>query len=100
MQTCPKLKKRNFQKNGNPIYLGAWSDDDTSEEYSVETANICFKAIGETSEVRVSNCKSCIDLQNYLDMVIDKIQKVIDEYNKLAKKQNRQILLDVSQVEI
>lgn len=58
-------------------------------------------ALGETSEVRPFNCPNCNDLQNSLDMVADELQKVIDEYNKIAQdKKDWQILLEASQIEV
>ena len=58
-------------------------------------------ALGETSKVRPSNCSNCDDLQNSLDMVIDELQKVILEYNKLAQeKKDWQSFIEASQIEV
>jgi len=44
--------------------------------------------LDETSEVRPFNCPNYNDLQNSLDMIADELQKVIDEYNKIAQEKN------------
>lgn len=77
----PKLKKRNSCRNGNSKSLGAWRDEQESEEDPTEAANICFIAIGETSKVRNSIYPNYYNLQNTIDMSKDELQKVIDEYN-------------------
>ncbi|XP_059310153.1 uncharacterized protein LOC132061332 [Lycium ferocissimum] len=62
---------------------------------------MCFMAKSDTSEVRTPSCSKCIDLQATLDLVTDDLQKMIDEYNKLAKeKKNWQIQLEASQIEV
>lgn len=68
---------------------------------TAEIANICFMAIGETSEVRIPKCHNFYYLQNTIDMITDELQKVIGEYNKISnEKKNQEILLEESQVEV
>ena len=63
--------------------------------------NLCFMELGETNEVRPFNCVNCNDLKKSLDMVIDELKKVINEYNKLAQeKKDWQILLEAIQIEV
>lgn len=37
-----------------------WSDEDTSEFDQDESRNICFMAIGESSQVRTDFCRNCL----------------------------------------
>ncbi|KAH0765629.1 hypothetical protein KY285_001500 [Solanum tuberosum] len=72
-QNCLERKLR----SEDTTTLGAWSQGETSEDDHDKTANICFIALGESSE------------------------KVIDEYNKIAQeKKDWQILLEASQIEV
>lgn len=50
-------------------------------------------AIIETSEVRSSNCPNCLNIQTSTDLVTDDLQKLIDEYNKLAKEKDWEFFL-------
>ncbi|XP_015158901.1 uncharacterized protein [Solanum tuberosum] len=85
----------------DPKSLGAWDQGETTDDDHDEFANLCFMALGETSKVRPYNSSNCNDLQNSLDMVADELQKVIDEYNKIAQeKKDWQILLEASQIEV
>ena len=47
---------------------------------------MCFMTIGESGEVRLPNSHNCNILESNLDMITDKLQKTIDEYNKLAQQ--------------
>ncbi|XP_049394650.1 uncharacterized protein LOC125858929 [Solanum stenotomum] len=100
-QNCPEQRRRNNRRNEDLKSLGAWDQGETSEDGHDEIANICFMALGKTSEVISFNCPNCNDLQDSLDMFTDELQKVIDEYNKIAQeKKDWQILLEASQIEV
>ena len=58
-------------------------------------------ALGETSEVRTFDCSNYNDLQDFLDIIIDELHKVIDAYNKVVQeKKEFHILLEASQIEV
>ncbi|XP_075086235.1 uncharacterized protein LOC142168956 [Nicotiana tabacum] len=90
---CPELKKklsRNFQKKKS---LGAWSDEE--ESVHEEIANMCFMAIKEdsdehsgelslmedegTSEVHFPTCPNFHELQEFIDIALADIEKVLNE---------------------
>ena len=66
--------------------MEAWSQGETSEDDHDEIGNICFMALGKTSDVRSFNFLNCNYLQDSLDMVIGELQKVFDKYNKIAQE--------------
>ncbi|KAH0755142.1 hypothetical protein KY290_025412 [Solanum tuberosum] len=99
-KNCPE-RRINNRRNEDPKSLGAWDQGKTTDDDHDEMTNLCFMALGETSEVRPFNCPNCNDLQSSLDMVADELQKVIDEYNKIAQeKKDWQVLLEASQIEV
>lgn len=64
-------------------------------------ANLCFTVLGYTSELILFNYTNSNNLQISLDMVIDVLYKVIDEYNKLVHENKEcYVLHQSSQIEI
>lgn len=61
------------------------SDEDEIED-DAETANISFMVIWESSEVLHFKCHSYNIWQSNLDIIIDELQEVINEYNKIAQE--------------
>ncbi|XP_060200618.1 uncharacterized protein LOC132628880 [Lycium barbarum] len=61
--------------------------------------NICFMAIGETSEVRPYHCSNCSETQELLDQILEDFNRVFNEYKKL-KRERRDWELKLKVVEI
>nr|XP_033516607.1 uncharacterized protein LOC117280947 [Nicotiana tomentosiformis] len=125
---CPELKKklsRNMQKKKS---FGAWSDEEESDHKKV--ANICFMAINEnedsgdlglmadgddeednsrelgfmadegTSEVRLPTCPNCYELQEFVDIALEDIEKVVNELRKIKReKKDWALKLEVCEIE-
>ncbi|XP_019245230.1 PREDICTED: uncharacterized protein LOC109225090 [Nicotiana attenuata] len=98
---CPKLKKklsRNFQKKKS---FGSWSDEEESDHE--EIANMCFMSINEDSdedsgelgimvdvgksEVRLPTCPNYHELQEFIDIALADIEKVLNELRKIQRKE-------------
>ncbi|XP_075101995.1 uncharacterized protein LOC142177404 [Nicotiana tabacum] len=111
---CPLLKtklSRNFQKKKS---FGAWSDE---EEFDLEEiANMCFMAMKEdsnedsgelglmedegTSEVRLPTCSNCCELQEFVNIALADIERVLNELRKIQReKKDWALKLEVCEIE-
>nr|XP_009602944.1 uncharacterized protein LOC104098006 [Nicotiana tomentosiformis] len=111
---CPELKKklsRNFQKKKS---FGAWSDEEESDQE--EIAYICFMVINDdsnedsgelglmadegTSEVRLPTCPNCHELQEFIDIALADMEKVLNELRKIQReKKDWALKLEVCEIE-
>ncbi|XP_033515569.2 uncharacterized protein [Nicotiana tomentosiformis] len=125
---CPEPKKklsRNMQKKKS---FGAWSNE--KESNYEEVSNICFTAINEnedsgelglmadgddeednsrelglmadegTSEVRLPTCPNCYELQEFVDIALADIEKIVNELRKIKReKKDWALKLEVCEIE-
>ncbi|XP_009622754.1 uncharacterized protein [Nicotiana tomentosiformis] len=111
---CPKLEKklsRNFQKKKS---FGAQSDEEESDHE--EIANMCFIAMKEdndedlgelgpmedegTSEIHLPTCPNCQELQEFIDIALADIERVLNELKKIKReKKDWALKLEVCEIE-
>ncbi|XP_070041477.1 uncharacterized protein [Nicotiana tomentosiformis] len=111
---CPILKtklSRNFQKKKS---FGSWSDEEESD--LEEIANMCFMAIKEdsnedtgelslmadegTSEVRLPTYPNYCELQEFVNISLEDIERVLNELRKIQReKKDSALKVEVCEIE-
>ncbi|XP_070050647.1 uncharacterized protein [Nicotiana tomentosiformis] len=110
---CPILKtklSRNFQKKKS---FGACDEEESDIE---EIANMCFMTIKEdsnedsgelrlmadegTSEVHLPTCPNCCELQEFVNIALADIERILNKLRKIQReKKDRALKLEVCEIE-
>ncbi|XP_059315394.1 uncharacterized protein LOC132066004 [Lycium ferocissimum] len=96
---CPDAKRKPSKNCQKQRAFISWSEDEVSEDDEEGMTNICFMAIGKTSEVRPYHCSNCSETQELLDQTLEDLNRVFNEYKKL-KRERRDWELKLEVVEI
>ncbi|XP_075080045.1 uncharacterized protein LOC142165378 [Nicotiana tabacum] len=115
---CPELKRKFSRNVQMKKAFGAWSDEEESDHE--EIANMCFMALSEdeeseelglmadindeeddsrrprslldegTNEVRTHLCPNCYELQEFIDIALADIERVVNELRKVKREIERE----------
>ncbi|XP_060182255.1 uncharacterized protein LOC132611916 [Lycium barbarum] len=97
---CPEPKRKPSKNYQNERAFSSSSEDEVSQDDEEGMENICFMAIGETSEVRPYHCSNCSETQELLDQTLENLNIVFNEYKKLKREtRDWELKLEVFEIE-
>ncbi|XP_060210640.1 uncharacterized protein LOC132637589 [Lycium barbarum] len=97
---CPDAKRKPSKNCQKQRAFSSWGEDKVSKDDEEDMENICFMAIGETSEVRPYHCSNCSETQELLDQTLEDLNRVFNEYKKLKReRRDWELKLEVVETE-